>query len=163
MTLADLVVVAGGTLTGLIAGLLFAFNVAVIPALRSLSAQEHLRAMQAINIRIVSPLFMLSFLGPSVLLPLAAFLFRGSPQFPLLVIAAALHLIGVNGVTIAGNVPLNQQLARVEVDVLSPAEADAQRATYHGTGARWMRLHNLRTVAAAAACALVFIACLAKR
>lgn len=160
MTFANLLLVLSGTLTGLIAGLCYAFNVAVIPALRSLSAKEHIIAMQAINLRIINPVFMLSFLGPTVLLPLTAFLHRDKTQFPILLAAAALHIIGVNGVTMAGNVPLNNRLVQTNVGSLSETEAEQERQAFHGVGASWMRLHNIRTLAAITATALIFIACL---
>jgi uncharacterized membrane protein len=160
MNLTDIVLVTGGTLTGLSAGVYYTFNVAVIPALHARSAKEHIAAMQAINIRIINPVFMLSFLGPSVLLPLAAVLHRDSARLPLLIAAAGLHIIGVNGVTMAGNVPLNDGLAKVNLTTLDEAEAEQIRQTYQGQGSSWMRLHNLRTMATIAATALVFIACL---
>lgn len=138
----------GGTLTGLLAGLFSVFSFAIVPGLRSLNAKQHLAAMQAINVKIVNAVFLIIFLGPSGLLPLAAFLHRS----PLLWLAAALHVIGVNGVTIAGNVPLNDRLAE--------ADAERPRQDFQGKGARWMRLHHLRTLAATAATVLAFIACL---
>jgi uncharacterized membrane protein len=134
MTLANLLLVLAGTLTGLIAGLLYAFTVSVIPALRSLPAKEHLTAMQAINIKIINPVFMLSFLGPTLLLPLAAILHRDSMAFPMLLAAAGLHILGVNGVTIMGNVPLNNRLEQTRVASLSEAEAEQTRQAYHGSG-----------------------------
>lgn len=162
MTLENMVLVIGGTLTGLLAGLLYAFSVAIVPALRDLKAREHLAAMQFINIRIKNPVFFLSFLGPSLLLPLAAFLHRGAAPFPWLVGAAVLHILGSNGVTIAGNIPLNDNLDKIDVGTLSDAEAERIREAFQGRGTPWMRLHMIRTLAATLATALVFIACLSK-
>lgn len=159
----NIVLVIGGTLTGLIAGLLYAFNVAVVPALRSLNSKQHITTMQVINVKIKNPVFMLSFLGPTILLPLAAFLHRGAPEFPLLVAAALLHILGVNGVTIGGNLPLNDRLEKLDVNRLSEPEAERVRTEYHGAGATWMRWHAVRTLAAITATALIFIVCLAKR
>jgi uncharacterized membrane protein len=160
MTLPNLILIVSGTLTGMLAGVLFAFSVAVIPGLRDLDAKGHIAAMQRINVRIINPLFMLSFLGPTVLLPLAAFLHRDSTAFPLMLIATALYVIGVNGVTIVGNVPLNDRLAEVTVDTLTGVEAEQIRQDYHGQGSLWMRLHHLRTVAAVGAVAFVYFTCL---
>jgi uncharacterized membrane protein len=162
MKFEDIVLVVGGTLTGLFAGLLYAFSVAVVPALRRLTGREHLAAIQAINVKILNPVFFLSFLGPTLLLPLAAFLHRSGSQFGLLVAAAVLHIVGANGVTIMGNVPLNDQLAKRDVSHLSEAEADHIRKAFQGTGTPWMRWHTVRTLAATAATVLVFLACLSK-
>lgn len=163
MTLENLVLVIGGTLTGLFAGLLYAFNVAIVPALRSIKGTSHIAAMQAINAKIKNPVFFLSFFGPTLLLPLVAYLHRGTAEFPLLVAAAALHIIGGNGVTIAGNIPLNERLDKVDSGHLSEAEADQIRAEFQGVGSLWMRFHNVRTLAVTAATALVFLVCLSKR
>lgn len=46
MTLENIVLVVGGTLTGLFAGLLYAFSVAIVPALRRLKGTQHIAAMQ---------------------------------------------------------------------------------------------------------------------
>ena len=162
MTLENIVLVISGTLTGLLAGLLYAFNVAFVPALRSIKATEHIAAMQSLNKKIQNPVFFLSFFGPTVLLPLAAYLHRGGPQFPLLVVAAGLHIIGANGVTIMGNLPLNDNLDKHNVSQLSEAEADQIRVEFQGAGKPWMQFHNIRTLAEVAATALVFIACLSK-
>ncbi|MCI0397489.1 MAG: MerR family transcriptional regulator [Chloroflexi bacterium] len=97
-----------------------------------------------------------------VRLPLAAVLHWGGPQFPLLAAAAVLHIIGANGVTVAGNIPLNNKLAKIEVSQLPEAEADQIRKEFQGPGTPWMRLHAVRTLAAIAATALVFIVCLSK-
>ncbi len=162
MSLENIVLVIGGTLTGLFAGLLYAFNVATVPALRSIKGTQHIAAMQAINDKIKNPVFFLSFFGPTILLPLAAYLHRDGSQFPFLVAAAALHIIGGNGVTIAGNIPLNDRLDKVDVSQLSEAEADRIRKEFQGPGTPWMRWHAVRTLAVIAATALVFIVCLSK-
>jgi uncharacterized membrane protein len=162
MTLQSIVMLVGGLLSALVAGLFADFSLAVVPGLRSLRARQHIEAMQSINRRIINPFFMLSFLGPTILLPAAAVLHWGTAQFLTLVAAALLHIIGVNGITIAGNVPLNNRLAQVSVDRLSEGEAEAVRTDYQGAGARWMRLHNLRTLAAVLMAALVFFASLSR-
>lgn len=160
MIISKLVLVASGILTGMLGGLLFAFSVSVIPGLRELNAKKHIAAMQRINVKIINVGFMLTFLGPSVLLPLATFLHRDSASFPALLTASALHIIGVNGVTIVGNVPLNERLATVSVDTLTEMEAEQIRRGYHGQGSPWMRLHHVRTLAAIASTVLVLVACL---
>ncbi len=162
MTVDNITLVLGGTLTGLLAGLLYGFSVMVMPALRSLKAIQHLAVMQVLNIKILNAAFFLLFFGPALLLPFAAFLHWGSTAFVPLVAASLLHLVGVNGITIVGNVPLNDRLAALDLDQLSDAEAERVRQDYHGPNAAWVRFHALRTMAAILAVGLVFIACLLK-
>ncbi|MEP7289730.1 MAG: anthrone oxygenase family protein [Chloroflexota bacterium] len=163
MTLENIVLILGGTLTGLLAGVFYAFNVAVVPALRSIKGTQHIAAMQAINIKIKNPVFFLSFFGPTILLPLAAYLHRDGPQFATLVAAAILHIIGANAVTVVGNIPLNDKLEKIDVSRLSEAQADEIRQEFQGIGSSWMRYHNVRTLAETAATILVFIVCLSKK
>lgn len=162
MTFENVVLVVGGTLSGLLAGVFYAFNVAVVPALRHIKGTQHIAAMQSINRKIKNPVFFLSFLGPGVLLPLAAYLHRGTNQFPLLVVASVLHIVGAIGVTGAGNIPLNEQLDRVDTDQISEAEADQIRAKFQGRGSPWMRFHAVRTLATTLATTLILIVSLTK-
>lgn len=163
MTIENIVLVVGGTLAGLVAGVYYAFDVAIVPALRSISSKRHIAMMQAINTKIKNPVFFLSFFGPTILLPLAAYLHRGTEQFLLLVAAAVLNIIGSNGVTIAGNIPLNEELDKVDVETISEAEAERIREDFQGQGSAWMRYHRVRTLLSTAAAALILIACLSKR
>jgi uncharacterized membrane protein len=162
MSFANLVLVVVGTLSGLLAGVFYIFSIALVPAFRITSPQAHITTMQAINRKILNPLFMLSFLGPTALLPLAAIQHWGAPQFPLLVAAALLHIIGANGVTVVGNVPLNDRLDKVNVAQLGEAEAERVRQAFQGEGSAWMRFHHIRTLASIAAAALVLMVCLSK-
>ncbi|MBC8099626.1 MAG: DUF1772 domain-containing protein [Armatimonadetes bacterium] len=162
MPFENVILVVAGTLSGLIAGLFYAFNVAIVPALRRLKATQHIAVIQAINVKIKNPVFFLSFFGPTMLLPLAAWLHRGGSQFPLLAAAAALHIIGANGITIIGNIPLNERLDAVDPDQLADAEAERIRHAFQGADSPWMRWHTLRTLASIVATVLVFMACLSK-
>jgi len=155
MTFPNLILIVAGTLTGLFAGLLYAFSVAVVPGLRAASAKAHIEVMQAINVGIENPVFFLSFMGPIFLLPLAAYLHRGQPGAGLLVLAALLHIVGGCAVTIAGNLPLNAKLAKIKASALSEAEADKVRRDFQRPGSAWMKLHAVRTLSATAALACV--------
>jgi len=160
ITLANIVLVVGGVLTALQAGLMYDFNVDTVPALRSINGKAHIAMMQAINVKIENPVFFLSFFGSVLLLPLAAFLYREEPQFGLLVAAAVLQIAGGFGVTVAGNIPLNRKFAKIDPDQLSDSEADRQRKEFQGPGSRWMRLHTIRTLSSIAAITILFVVAL---
>ena len=162
ISLTNIVLVVGGVLTALQAGLMYDFNVDTVPALRSINGKAHIAMMQAINEKIENPVFFLSFFGPVLLLPLAAFLHRGEPQFGWLVAAAVLFIAGNVGVTVAGNIPLNNKLAKIDANQLSEAEADRIRKEFQGPGTPWMRFHTVRTLAAITATTIIFVVCLSK-
>jgi uncharacterized membrane protein len=162
MSIENTVLVTGGVLTALHAGLLYDFSVDIVPALRSTKGTTHISMMQEINRKIENPVFFLSFFGPMALLPWAAALHWEKPQFPWLVAASVIQIIGCEGVTMAGNIPLNHRLARIDVSRLSELEADSIRNEFQGPGAPWMRFHNIRTLAAIAATTILFAVCLSK-
>lgn len=142
-------------LTGLSAGVFYAFSTAINPAFVHLSDQNYILAMQAINRDIQNPIFFVSFFGAAVFLPWAAYMFRGgssSLRFKLLAAASILYMVGVFGVTSGANVPLNDKLDRVQVHALTPAELAEARKGYQEPWGQW---HMVRTVASIAAFAAI--------
>lgn len=162
MSLENTILVTGGVLTALHAGLLYDFSVDIVPALRSTKGTTHISMMQAINRKIENPVFFLSFFGPMVLLPWATILHWGKPQFAWLLAASVIQIIGCEGVTLAGNIPLNNQLARVDAGRLSEAEAEKIRKEFQAPGTPWMRFHTIRTLAAITATTILFAVCLSR-
>jgi uncharacterized membrane protein len=100
-------------LTGLLGGLYYGYAVSVMPGLAQLDDRAYATAFNHINVAIVNPVFMLSFLGAPALNVVAAAIAwrRGSrTSAAWITAAAALNVIGL-GITGAINIPLNDQLA----------------------------------------------------
>jgi uncharacterized membrane protein len=122
---------------GLMGGVFVAFSVAVMPALRRRPAAEAVAVMQEVNRVIVSPLFLLVFLGTGVVGVVAAALdVRAAP-------GVALYVVGALGVTMAVNVPLNNRL---------DAEGEQVWARYL---ARWTAWNHVRALAATGSAVLL--------
>ncbi len=132
------------TLTmGLLAGLFYAFTVSVMPGLRRSSNRTFVETMQQINIAIVNPWFMISFLG-GVLLTLVAGLLQLHPEGLTVLpwVAAALVLgLATLGITFGVNIPLNNALDAAGRPGPGDDPADA-RAAFE---ARWVRFNVVRT------------------
>jgi uncharacterized membrane protein len=77
-------------------------------------------------------------------------------QFALLLTASVLYIAGSFGLTIAGNVPLNERLARFDASKAAGNEIAQARAGFEKP---WNRLHTIRTIASIAATVLIFVAC----
>jgi uncharacterized membrane protein len=140
------------------AGLFFSWSCAVTAGLGKLPDAAYLAAMQSINRTILNPLFFSCFFGSALLLPLSAWQAYGvaTPlRFWLLLGAAACYLTGVMGVTIFGNVPMNDALDAFKMDHASAEVMARQRAAFE---TRWNALNNLRTVASTAAVVLLGLA-----
>lgn len=131
---------------GIMAGLLFAFSAFVMRALERIPVPEGIRAMQAINVTIVTPLFLTVFLGTalaSILLAVVAWAPAVAPAARYLLLSASLlYLVGVIGVTAVFNVPLNDALAGK-----NPDSAEAARF-WLGYVATWTAWNHVRTAAA---------------
>jgi uncharacterized membrane protein len=101
---------------GLIAGVFFAFSSFVMPALRRLSPERGIAAMQSINVLAVTPVFMTALFGTAAAclgLVVWAVISWGEQPAALVLAGGALYIVGTIGVTIACNVPLNNRLANM--------------------------------------------------
>lgn len=163
INMATFVLIITATSTALIAGLFYSYACSVNPGLGKLDDREYIKAMNAINLAILNPLFFASFVGTLVLLPLSTYLNYNQAHhtsFILLLIATLIYAIGVFGVTMFGNVPLNNALARVNINALPPEALAAHRLTFEKP---WGLLHNVRTLANVASLVLVIISCCCER
>ncbi len=132
--------------TGLIAGTFFAFSSFIMAALGRQPPAAGMAAMQAINITVINPLFMGVLFGTALLSVFAGYVaFRSGGDANTLA-GAALYLIGVIGITMVFNVPLNNELA-----ALDPAAADSIRV-WSRYLTDWTFWNSVRGIAAAAAC-----------
>ena len=136
---------------GLMAGLFFAFSVAVMGALARIQPPEGIAAMQSINRVILNPLFLIVFLGTAAasLLVVVTSLWRWHEAgSACLLVGALLYLVGTFLVTMLFNVPLNNAL-----DAVTPASADGARlwANYLSTWTAWNHVRSITSSGAMAA------------
>lgn len=158
MKMITILLIATAVLTALIAGLFYAYSCSVVLGLGKLSDTEYLKSMQSINKEILNPVFFLSFMGTAALLPVSTFIYRGqNPVFILLLLATIAYLIGVFGVTILGNVPLNNQLDKFDITNSTSESIKQMRDVFEN---RWNFLNNVRTFFSVISITLVICACL---
>lgn len=141
-----MILILTATLTGLIAGLFYAYSCSVNPGLARLKDLEYLSAMQHINNAILNPVFFLTFVGTLLLLPISTWLQYtqgNSNTYYLLLMASLIYIIGVFGITAVGNVPLNDMLAKTDLSFLSITELSALREKFEKP---WLRYHHIRTI-----------------
>jgi len=148
-------VVAAALGSALVGGIFFAFSNFVMPALARVPAAAGMQAMQSVNVVVLNRGFLALFAGTALLfvgLVILSLLQWTSPHGPYLLGAAVAYLAGTWGVTIAGNVPLNDRLARQV-----PGEPEAEQQWSHYLE-RWTRLNTQRTGAAILAAVLLLLA-----
>jgi uncharacterized membrane protein len=132
--------------TGLTAGLFYGWTVSVIPGIEKVSNDNYLRSMQSINREILNPAFFAIFMGSLILLPLSTWLqyrLGVNRKFWLILSATMIYLIGTIGVTMFGNVPLNNILEATNIQALGTEEMKLLRQQYEGP---WNRLNRVRTI-----------------
>ena len=139
----DALLFASLLFTGLTAGLFFGWAVSVNPGLRRVADDTYIETMQRVNVAIVNPLFILVFMGTPVAL-IAGAVVNESATSTALWIAAVLYVVGVLGVTVGGNIPLNNALDAFD---LPGADAGAAVQRRHSYETPWVRWHNIRTAA----------------
>ncbi len=133
--------------SGLMAGLMYSYSCSVNIGLKALSDEDYVKAMQSINIAIQNPYFFICFMGLLLLFPISSWGVYTTPpttSFYALLTATLLYCIGVFGVTVVGNVPLNNQLAVFDISKATQNEISAMR---HAFEIPWNRYHFIRTVA----------------
>ena len=145
-----LVVLAGALGAATIGGVFFAFSTFVMRALAQLPAAHGIAAMQRINVVVLNPVFLGTFLGTALLQALSALLAIWAwvaIRSPLLIAAAVLYVVGSFGVTMACNVPRNERLRALA------AESSAAQQDWPVYLREWTRWNHIRTVASVAAAA----------
>lgn len=140
--------------SGLVGGVFFAFSTFVMPALGRLPADQGLAAMQAINVKAVTPSFMSALFGTAavaVVLIGWALTSLGEDWTAAAIAGATVYLAGVVGVTIARNVPLNDRMAALDPDA-------GARDGWVDYLVRWTAWNHVRTGASLAAAAALTVA-----
>lgn len=148
-------VIAAAIGCAVIGGIFFAFSNFVMKALARLPSPYGMTAMQSINVVVLNKWFLGVFTGTafvSLLLSVYAIANWGTPSAPWLLGGGVAYVVGSWMLTIAGNVPLNKQLAE-----LSPQDHAAADAWLHYTG-RWTSLNSQRALGSVVAALLFMVA-----
>ena len=147
----SLVVLLG---TAIIGGVFFAFSNFVMPALEKRPTAEGMAVMQSINVTVLNPWFLATFMGTAPLSVLLAYLAWSADVDgkPWIVAAGIAYTVGTFLVTIAGNVPLNERLAKTDA-----ATEGADQLWRHYL-VKWTRLNTVRTIASLASTLMLAVA-----
>ncbi len=133
---------------GLMAGVFLAFSSFVMSALARLPAPQGIAAMQSVNVRAITPVFMSVFLGTAVVclfLIAVALISPPASGAGYLIAGGAVYLVGSFLVTMAFNVPRNNQLAAADPQTESAARLWSEYLR------SWTAWNHVRTVASLAA------------
>ena len=131
--------------SALTAGIFFTFSTFVMQALGQQPPASAIATMQSINITVINPWFMGVFFGPAVLGIGVLATTRQPWKHPdtrYCLVGTLLYTIGTLGVTIVGNIPLNEALA-----IVNPESAEGA-TLWTRFLSDWTFWNHVRTVAA---------------
>jgi uncharacterized membrane protein len=142
--------------SALIAGAFYAFSAFIMAALARQPASQGIAAMQAINVTVLTPMFLGVFMGTAALSLVVAVVlaFAQEPGWLYGIAGAVLYVVGCFGVTMGLNVPLNDALARVQPESSEGAQL-WQRYLVDWT--RWNHVRTLASLIATAAFILYLV------
>lgn len=150
MVSTQIVLAASILLCSLVAGLVFAFAIVIMPGIRSLEDREFLRAFVVMD-RVIQdnhPIFILVWLGSAVAVITLAILsiwqLDGVNRL-LAIVFSAIYLLGVQLPTIVINIPLNNRLQSLDLGSMTEAELATARKEFEP---RWIYWNSTRTIVA---------------
>ena len=146
-------------LCSLVAGLLFAFAIVIMPGIKNLNDREFIRAFQVTD-RVIQnnqPVFILVWVGSAIAVIISAVLGFGRIEgvdFFLLASAAIMYILGVQLSTIVIHLPLNNKLQTFDVDAMNEADLKDARNAFEP---RWNKSNIIRTVISSCVSLLLII------
>ena len=159
MTVFQAVLMLATFLCSLVAGFLFAFAAVVMPGIRSLDDGSFIRAFQVMD-RVIQnnqPLFVFVWVGSVLALVAAAVLglwaLRGADRL-LVIVTSLVYLLCVQLPTVTINIPLNNELQKLEPDTINEATRKRARADFEP---RWNRWNAIRAACASLASILLVL------
>lgn len=142
--LRTVLLIAATIVMGLMGGIFFLYSNTIMPGLGKTDDRTFVGAFQAIDTRIINPIFMLTFFGGLVLSGAAVLVHLGD-QFrslmPWLVTGLVLY-VAVFIQTIAINVPLNDYIKGAG----DPDQIDVTEVRREFNEKRWIRSNHIRTL-----------------
>lgn len=160
MKTTDIILTITTTFSALIAGLFYAYSCSVNLGLGKLTDIEYIKAMQSINREIQNPVFFTCFFGTLLLIPLSAYLNynqQATVKSWLLLMAVFAYAVGVFGVTVVGNVPLNEALGNFNATNATQEAIRNQRMLFE---AKWNAFNTIRTISSLITVILLIISCI---
>ena len=141
-----IILVSAIFLTGIMAGIFFTWSNAVKPGIGKLSDLEYLNALQSMNRVILNGAFLIVFVGAIIavaLVPLFHFHLYPKNIFWLFICILLIYWIGVFGITVFGNIPLNEILDKTNLETITLEEIKAFRSTIEN---KWNNFNLIRSI-----------------
>ena len=143
----------------LVGGFIFTYAIVVMPGLSNLNDKDFLRAFQVTDavIQNKQPLFMFTWIGSIVAMLttiLVSLVSVGLSETWLILLIAAAYFLGVQGITVAIHIPLNNHIHNVKIEELNDETLANERLKFE---TRWIFFNYIRTSIAISVSVLMLI------
>ena len=143
----------------LVGGFIFTYAIVVMPGLSSLNDKDFLRAFQVTDAVIQNnqPLFMFTWVGSivamltTILVSLVSF---GLSETWLILLISFVYLLGVQGITVAVHIPLNNHIQKIKMEELNDETLADERLKFE---TKWNFFNYIRTSLAISVSVLLLI------
>ena len=159
MAFLDISLIFAILLCSLVGGFIFTYLIVVMPGLSNLNDKDFLKAFQVTDAVIQNnqPLFMFTWIGSIVAILttiVASFITVGLLESWLIILVGAAYLLGVQGITVAIHIPLNNHIQKLNIDELNDKTLAYERKNFE---AKWNFFNKIRTFVAISASSLLLI------
>ena len=147
MDLLDISLIFSILSCSLVGGFIFIYAIVVMPGLSNLNDKDFLRAFKVTDAVIQNnqPLFMFTWIG-SIFAMLTTILVSlvsvGLPETWLILLIGFTYLLGVQGITVAIHIPLNNHIQKVKIEELNDETLANERLKFE---TKWNFFNNIRT------------------
>ena len=143
----------------LVGGFIFTYAVVVMPGLSKLNDKDFLRAFQVTDavIQNKQPLFMSTWIGSIIAMLTTIIVSLVSVRLPetwLILMIGVAYLLGVQGITVAIHIPLNNHIQKVKIEELNDETLANERLKFE---TRWNFFNYIRTSVAISVSVLMLI------
>jgi uncharacterized membrane protein len=143
----------------LVGGFIFTYAIVVMPGLSKLNDKDFLRAFQVTDAVIQNnqPLFMFTWIGSIVAMLttiLVSLVSVGLSETWLILLIGVTYLLGVQGITVAIHIPLNNHIQKVKIEELNDETLANERLKFE---TRWIFFNYIRTSIAISVSVLMLI------
>ena len=159
MDLLDISLIFSILSCSLVGGFIFTYAIVVMPGLSDLNDKDFLRAFQKTDAIIQNnqPIFMFTWIGSIVAMLttiLVSLVSVGLSETWLIVLVGVAYLLGVQGITVAIHIPLNNHIQKVKIEELNDKTLADERLKFE---TKWNFFNNIRTVVAISVSLLLLI------
>ena len=147
MAFLDISLIFAILLCSLVSGFIFTYSIVVMPGLSNLNNKDFLKAFQVTDAIIQNnqPFFMFTWIGSIVAILttiVASLITIGLSGAWIIIVVGAAYLVGVQGITVAIHIPLNNHIQKLNIEELNDKTLADERLKFE---TKWNFFNKIRT------------------